>query len=110
MRLADGRVVACTAAVVGTYLRAATGALAGIGLTPVEHPLGVAQHLATDGQGRTEVAGVWAAGNVTDPVAQVGGAAAAGAVAAAAINADLVAEDAHAAVEAHRMRIAEPAR
>jgi hypothetical protein len=37
---------------------------------------------------------VWVAGNVTDLGAQVGGAAAAGALAGAAINMDLVAEGA----------------
>lgn len=39
VRLADGTVVPCTAVAVATYMRAATGYLAGIGLTPVEHPL-----------------------------------------------------------------------
>jgi hypothetical protein len=52
--------------------------------------------------GRTDVAGVWAAGNVTDLSAQVGAAAAAGAFAAAQINADLVEEETRRAVERHR--------
>lgn len=52
--------------------------------------------------GRTAVAGVWAAGNVTDLSAQVGAAAAAGALAAAHINADLVAEDTRVAVDSLR--------
>jgi len=52
--------------------------------------------------GRTEVDGVWAAGNVTDIAAQVGASAAAAAFAAAQINADLVMEDTAKAVEAHR--------
>jgi hypothetical protein len=46
------------------------------------------------------VAGVWAAGNVVDLTAQVGAAAAAGALAGAHINADLVAEEAAAAFTA----------
>ena len=65
---------------------------------------GVGEHVAADPTGRTEVPGVWVAGNVTDLSAQVGAAAAAGALAAAQINADLVAEDTRAAVAAHRDR------
>ena len=45
------------------------------------------------------MAGVWAAGNITDPAAQVGGSAAAGAVAGARINADLIEEETLRAVE-----------
>jgi len=47
----------------------------------------------TDRTGRTSVAGVWAAGNVVDPRAQVITAAGAGSAAAIAINADLVDDD-----------------
>jgi thioredoxin reductase len=47
----------------------------------------------TDGTGRTSIAGVWAAGNVTDPRAQVITAAGAGSAAAIALNADLVDDD-----------------
>ena len=90
--------MACTALVVGTTMRARTGFLAGLGLAPVAHPSGIAEHLLTDAQGRTGVPGVWAAGNVTDPSAQVGAAAAAGAAVAAQINADLVMEDTRRAV------------
>jgi thioredoxin reductase len=103
VRLADGAVVPCTALAVATYMRARVGFLAGIGLAPVEHPAGIAEHLTTDGVGRTDAPGVWAAGNVTDPTAQVGASAAAGAFAAAQINADLVAEDIRVAVEARRV-------
>jgi thioredoxin reductase len=58
------------------------------------------EHIPVDAAGRTAVAGVWAAGNVADLSAQVGAAAAAGALAAAQINADLVAEEARLAVDA----------
>jgi thioredoxin reductase len=44
------------------------------------------------------VPGVWAAGNVTDLSAQVGASAAAGALAGAVINADLVEEETRLAV------------
>jgi thioredoxin reductase len=46
-----------------------------------------------DGAGRTSAPGVWAAGNVADPRAQVITAAGAGSAAAIAINADLVDDD-----------------
>ena len=105
VRLAGGSTVACTALVVATTMRARAGFLGGLGLVPVAHPSGVAEHLVTDGQGRTAVDGVWAAGNVTDPMAQVGASAAAGAAAAAQINGDLVAEDTRRAVEARRAEL-----
>ena len=56
---------------------------------------------ATDSTGRTNVAGVWAAGNVTDPRAQVVTAAGAGSAAAIAINADLVDDDVRQALTAY---------
>lgn len=49
--------------------------------------------VVTDGTGRTSVPGVWAAGNATNPRAQVITAAGEGSAAAIAINADLVDED-----------------
>jgi thioredoxin reductase len=52
----------------------------------------------TDPAGRTNVSGVWVAGNVADPHAQVITAAGAGSAAAIAINADLVAADVRSAV------------
>jgi thioredoxin reductase len=48
---------------------------------------------AVDASGQTSVAGVWAAGNIVNPRAQVITAAGDGAAAAMAINADLVADD-----------------
>ena len=49
--------------------------------------------VTVDATGRTSTPGVWAAGNVVDPRAQVITAAGAGSAAAIAINADLVQED-----------------
>jgi thioredoxin reductase len=60
------------------------------------------EHIPADPTGRTEVPGVWVAGNVTDLAAQVGAAAAAGALVGAQINADLIAEETRQAVAAHR--------
>ena len=67
------------------------------------------EHVPADPTGRTAVPGVWVAGNVTDLTAQVGAAAAAGATAAAHINADLVAEETAVAVAALRAHSAPPA-
>jgi thioredoxin reductase len=55
-------------------------------------------HIPADPTGRTEVPGVWAAGNVTDLSAQVSASAAAGALAGAVINADLVEDETRLAV------------
>ncbi|WP_232284060.1 NAD(P)/FAD-dependent oxidoreductase [Saccharomonospora glauca] len=102
VRLADGTVHEREVVAVAPRARARGGFLAGIGLRPVTHPAGVGEHVPTDPTGRTEVPGVWAAGNVTDPMAQVGAAAAAGATAGARINADLVEEETRLAVSARR--------
>jgi thioredoxin reductase len=104
LRLKDGTVVARQVVAVGTRMVARAGFLTDLGLRSVPHPAGVGEHVPADPAGRTDVPGVWAAGNVTDLVAQVGNAAAAGASAAAQINADLVAEETRAAVAAHRAR------
>lgn len=56
--------------------------------------------VAVDAFGRTSVPGLWAAGNVVNPAATVPVAAAAGATAGAAINADLVEHEVAAALRA----------
>ncbi|GLZ11736.1 methyltransferase [Actinomadura sp. NBRC 104425] len=93
LRLADGTVVACSAVTVAPRLVANSALLKGLGLEPAAHPMGVGESIAADPTGLTEVPGVWVAGNVTDVMAQVMSSAAGGASAAAAINADLIAED-----------------
>ena len=105
LRLDDGTVVARTALAVAPRMVARAGFLTGLGLRPVEHPSGLGEHIPCDPAGRTDVPGVWVAGNVTDIAAQVGAAAAAGAGAAAQINADLVAEETRLAVAADRGRV-----
>ena len=57
--------------------------------------------VTVDSTGRTSVAGVWAAGNVVDPRAQVITAAGAGSASAIAINADLVDDDVRQALISH---------
>jgi hypothetical protein len=58
------------------------------------------EQVAVDASGFTGVAGVWAAGNVSDVLAGVPQAAAAGVTAAAAINIDLLTADARSAAAA----------
>ncbi|MEO5840112.1 MAG: NAD(P)/FAD-dependent oxidoreductase [Acidimicrobiales bacterium] len=55
-----------------------------------------------DATGKTSTPGVWAAGNVVDPRAQVSTSAGAGSAAAIAINADLVQDDVEVALTAAR--------
>ncbi|MEV0401156.1 NAD(P)/FAD-dependent oxidoreductase [Actinoallomurus sp. NPDC050550] len=102
VRLSDGMVVAREALAVASRMMARAGFLAALGLRPVEHPMGIGANIPADATGRTDVPGVWVAGNVTDPVAQVVSSAAEGAAAGAQINADLIAEETRRAVAAHR--------
>ncbi|MEC3919049.1 NAD(P)/FAD-dependent oxidoreductase [Nocardia sp. CDC160] len=102
VRLTDGTVVARDILAAPSRMVARAGFLADLGLHPTEHPMGAGEHIPSDPTGRTTVPGVWAAGNVTDLSAQVGAAAAAGAMAGAQINADLVAEETRRAVEEYR--------
>ncbi|MCP2296261.1 Thioredoxin reductase [Nocardia amikacinitolerans] len=99
VRLTDGTVIEREVVAVGSRMVARAEFLATLGLRTSEHPMG--EFIAADPTGRTDVPGVWAAGNVTDLAAQVGTAAAAGATAGAQINADLVAEDTRHAVTAY---------
>lgn len=93
VRMADGTSVSRDVLVVSPRMVARAVFLADLGLRPKDHPSGLGEHIPVDANGLTEVPGVWAAGNVTDLAAQVGGSAAAGAWAAIRINADLVEED-----------------
>jgi thioredoxin reductase len=93
VRLVDGGSIARDVVVVAPRFVARSDVLAGLGVEVVEHGPGVGWRVSADATGRTNVPGVWVAGNVTDLSAQVVAAAAAGTVAAAAINADLVADE-----------------
>lgn len=104
VRLAGGELVERQALTVATRPEARAGFIGGLGLTAVEHPSGMGEHVPADPMGRSEVPGVWLAGNVTDLMMQVGNVAAAGAMAGAQINMELVEEDTAAALAAHRER------
>jgi thioredoxin reductase len=89
VELADGTVIARSAVFVRPgNVPHADGLLQALGCTVNEAGFAI-----VDGTGRTSTVGVWAAGNVVDPRAQVVTAAGAGSAAAIALNADLVQED-----------------
>lgn len=92
--LGSGAVVPVHHLVVAPYFVARAGFLDGLDLPLRDHPRGVGKQLAVDAGGFTGVAGIWAAGNVSDLLAGVPAAAAAGVGAAAAINTDLLTVDA----------------
>jgi thioredoxin reductase len=97
VQLADGRVIARTA----VFIRPgnaphADGLLTGLGCETDD-----AGFVTVDASGRTSAFGVWAAGNVVEPRAQVIAAAGAANTAAIAINADLVTEDVDLALDDH---------
>lgn len=102
VRLRGGEVIPLQALVVGPRFAARAEVLLSLGLTVTEHPLGIGHFIDSDATGLTLVPGVWVAGNVTDPMAQVVSSAAAGAMAGAVINADLVVEEVQRAVAARR--------
>jgi len=94
VRLADGRVVPRDALFVPPRFVPNNALLVGVGCAVDD-----AGWPMTDGTGRTSVHGVWAAGNVADPRAQVITAAGAGSAAAISINAELVEDDVRRAVD-----------
>lgn len=96
--LADGTFVTRQVLTVTPRFVARASFLADLGLRPVQHPMGVGEYIPAEETGVTAVPGVWAAGNVSNLMAQVGGAAAAGAMAGAHINGDLIAEETRLAV------------
>jgi thioredoxin reductase len=101
VRLRDGTLIDREVLAVSARMVARGGFLADLGLRPVEHA-GFDERIPADATGRTDVPGVWVAGNVTDLSAQVGAAAAGGAMAGAQINADLVEDDTERAMAARR--------
>jgi len=95
VELVDGRAIARAAVFIRPgNLPHPDGLLAGLGCHVDE-----AGFATVDATGRTSVPGVWEAGNVADPRAQVITAAGAGSAAAIAINADLVREDVNGALD-----------
>ena len=81
--------------VVAPTFRSNADVLAALGLTAADHPAGT--YVPAEGEA-TAIPGVWVAGNVTNPMEQLIGAAAAGVRAAVAINMDLITEETEEAV------------
>jgi thioredoxin reductase len=94
---ADERLVARAAAFLFPQMVPLDSLLTDLGCAKDDNGL-----VVSDRTGRTSVAGVWAAGNVVDPRAQVVAAAGMGSTAAFAINTDLLDEDVDHAVERRR--------
>ncbi|WP_406271955.1 NAD(P)/FAD-dependent oxidoreductase [Nocardia sp. NBC_00881] len=88
VELTDGRAVPRTVMFVAPTFHANDDVLVAMGCA-----LDDTGWVVTDPSGRTSVPGVWAAGNVSNPAAQVISAAGAGSTAAIAINGDLVLAD-----------------
>ncbi|WP_374115819.1 NAD(P)/FAD-dependent oxidoreductase [Kineococcus sp. TRM81007] len=105
VELADGHVVPARALAVASRPLVREGFLTGLGLVPAPvEAMGVVigTALPAGPAGATDVPGLRVAGNVAEPMAQVGSSAAAGTMAGAALNAELAAEDADRAVAARR--------
>jgi thioredoxin reductase len=98
VRLDDGQLVARRVLAVATTMLPRVEGLEDLGLPLLDLPNGMGRHVVTGMAGATEVPGVWVAGNTADASAQVGASAAAGALAGAHINADLVTADTTAAL------------
>jgi len=104
MAMTDGSVHSIEGLVVAPRFVANSRLLAELGVTVIEHEMGVGSYVETGFGGATSVPGVWAAGNVADLMAQVVSSAAAGLMAGSAINADLIARGQAEAVAAYRAR------
>jgi thioredoxin reductase len=94
VELIDGRVIERTAVFIRPGMASHRDGL----LTALGCEVNEAGFASVDATGRTTTSGVWAAGNVADPRAQVITAAGAGSAAAIAMNADLVQDDVERAV------------
>jgi len=88
--------------VIGAAMHSRSGVLESLGLGASEHPMGVGTHVESAPGGATAIDGVWVAGNVTDLMAQVVVAAAAGMSVGAQVNAHLIEEEVREAVSRHR--------
>ncbi|GAA1823421.1 NAD(P)/FAD-dependent oxidoreductase [Agromyces salentinus] len=94
----DGRVVDVEVVFTGPTLRPRDALLRSLGATTTESELG--SWVDIDDDGRTSVPGVWAVGNVVNVRANVSVSLGLGSLVAGALNADLVADDIDALVDA----------
>jgi thioredoxin reductase len=98
--LRQGASFPVAALAVGSRMETGSALLESLGLHSQVHPSGAGGFVETGAMGgATAVPGVYAAGNVTNPMAQVVTAASEGVMAGARINADLIEEETRWAVE-----------
>jgi thioredoxin reductase len=96
VRLADGTTVPCEVVAVGAPMRARISVLEQLGVETADFVVNgrsMGTHVPADPVGRTNIPGVWVAGNVSVPTGQVVHAAGAGVHAGALINYDLIEAD-----------------
>jgi thioredoxin reductase len=91
--LEDGTELPAGAVAVGPSFEARTELYEQLGGSPTIVP-GVGITIPADAVGMTPIPGVWAVGNASDATAMVGASAAAGTMAGAALNMDLLMEEA----------------
>lgn len=97
--LREGSSFSVEALAVGSRMGARSELLESLGLASQVHPSGAGRFIETDAMGATAVPGVYAAGNVSNLMAQVITAASEGVMAGARINADFIEEETRWAVE-----------
>ena len=105
VRLDSGQLIPRQVVVVMPRFVARADVLITLGLEPTERELAghvIGSSSPADPGGATPVPGVWVTGNVSDPLGGVINAAASGLSTAAALSADLIAEDTRQAVDAYR--------
>ncbi len=93
VELVDGTRIDTDVVAIAPDFRVRADPFLSLGLRATPHPSGRGDHLDTDAMGQTSVAGLFAAGNVTDPSHQVLQAAADGARVGAVISFSLAEED-----------------
>ncbi|MFW0783269.1 NAD(P)/FAD-dependent oxidoreductase [Gordonia sp. CPCC 206044] len=101
--LSDGRAIERDALVVAPRFVVRSEIYTGLGGTLADHPMG-GTFIPTGQMGATDVPGVWAAGNCADLAATVSVSMGAGTNAGAAINMDLILDDARRAVSRENRR------
>lgn len=104
--MSDGTRISLDALAVPTLTRARLEGLERLGLDLENNAMGTA--VAVDSDGRTSVAGIWAAGNLSHPGMQVSEAAANGSRVAMTLNTELVFAEAAQALEAATNATPEP--
>ncbi|MGD9704421.1 MAG: FAD-dependent oxidoreductase [Acidimicrobiia bacterium] len=97
VELTNGNRIDADAVVVGPRFRVRAEPFESLGVRPVEHSTGLGDLVEVDATGATAVAGLYAAGNVTDPSQQVLQAAAHGSWVGAMVSFDLARDDVRAA-------------